>query len=108
MLFIIGRHTGERERNAELASGPAIRFSLPRVYCRRSPYGRSPIPFARFRAQIQSLYVEARFLSENNTLEYYRAGIKNPTGFGRLAKCTFRESGQRPLGRFRSAIGQRD
>jgi integrase len=34
-----------------------------------------------------SPYIEARFLSKNNTLEYYRAGMKNLTGFVRLANC---------------------
>jgi hypothetical protein len=34
-----------------------------------------------------SPYIEARFLSKNNTLDYYRAGIKNLNGFARLANC---------------------
>ncbi len=34
-----------------------------------------------------SPYIEARFLCKINTLDYYRAGIKNLNGFARLANC---------------------
>jgi len=49
---------------------------------------RVKVPTLRdFIEQKFSPYIEARFLSKNNTLEYYRAGIKNLTGFIRLANC---------------------
>ena len=49
---------------------------------------RVKVPTLRdFIEQKFSPYIEARFLSRNNTLEYYRAGIKNLTGFIRLANC---------------------
>lgn len=49
---------------------------------------RIKVPTLRdFIEQKFSPYVEARFISKNNTLDYYRAGIKNLTGFARLANC---------------------
>jgi integrase len=49
---------------------------------------RAKVPTLKdFIQQKFSPYIEARFLSKSNTLEYYRAGIKNLTGFVRLANC---------------------
>ena len=49
---------------------------------------RAKVPTLRdFIEQKFSPYIEARFLSKKNTLDYYRAGIRNLTGFARLANC---------------------
>jgi len=105
MSHIIGRHTEERERHAELASGPAIRFSLPRVYCRRSPYGRSPYPSRDFEHKF-SPYMSRRVSSARTTRwSIIARESKTPPASDGLRNAHIRESGQRPLGRFLSAIG---